>query len=149
LAKSTIRILLAEDFEPYRAMVISLLSGNSHFQVICAATDGLEAAEQARLLGPDLILMDIGLPKLNGFEAARRIRELQPASKIVFLTQETDPDVVQEAFKLGALGYASKQKTRSDLLPALAAILEGKRFVSEGLAAGGYAPTNGRDRSSK
>jgi len=142
LAKSTVQILLAEDFKPYRTLVSSLLTMNGYVQVICAE-DGIEATEQARLRCPDLILMDIGLPKLNGLEAARRIRELVPAAKIVFLTQETDADVVQEAFELGAAGYVAKQKTRSDLLPALAAILEGGRFVSDGLADGRFAPKNG------
>lgn len=117
-------------------MVASLLSGSTQFRVICEASDGVEAVEQARLLSPDVVLMDIGLPNLNGLEAARRICELAPAPKIVFLTQETDADVVQEAFNLGAAGYVSKQRTRSDLLPALADILEGKRFVSEGLVDG-------------
>jgi DNA-binding NarL/FixJ family response regulator len=145
LVKSRIQVLLAEDFQPYRAMVTSLLSADTHFQVICETSDGVEAAEQARLLCPDVILMDIGLPNLNGLEAARRIREFLPAAKIVFLTQETDADVVQEAFHLGAAGYIFKQKTRSDLLPALAAILEGKRFVSEGFGDGQFVPRNGRD----
>lgn len=143
LTNSPIQILLAEDFVPYRTMVASLLSGSTHFRVICQASDGIEAAEQAQLLGPDVVLMDIGLPILNGLEAARRIREMVPAAKIVFLTQETDAGIVEEAFSLGADGYISKQKTRSDLLPALAAILEGKRFISEGLTAGRFAPKNG------
>jgi DNA-binding NarL/FixJ family response regulator len=145
LAKSIIQVLLAEDFQPYRAMVTSLLSADTHFQVICETSDGVEAAEQARLLGPDVILMDIGLRNLNGFEAARRIREFLPAAKIVFLTRETDADVMQEAFNLGAAGYIFKQRTRSDLLPALAAIVEGKQFVSEGSSDGQFAPRNGQD----
>jgi DNA-binding NarL/FixJ family response regulator len=136
-----IQILLVDDFAPYRTVITSLLAGNLHFQVVCEASDGLEASEKAKQLSPDLILMDIGLPKLNGLEAARRIRELLPTSKIVFLTQETDADVVREAFNLGAAGYVAKQRTRSDLLPALAAILQGKRFVSVGLA-GESAPAN-------
>lgn len=111
--------------------------------MIGETSDGLETAEQARLLGPDVILMDIALPNLNGLEAARLIREFLPSVKIVFLTQETDPDILQEAFNLGAAGCVFKQKMRSDLLPALAAILEGKRFVSEGFAEGQFVPRNG------
>lgn len=143
LTNSPIQILLAEDFVPYRTMVASLLSGSSNFRVICQASDGVEVVEQAQLLGPDVILMDIGLPILNGLEAARRIREMVPAAKILFLTQETDADIVEEAFSFGAAGYISKQRTRSDLLPALTAVLEGKRFISEGLTAGRFAPKNG------
>lgn len=73
-------------------------------------------------------------PKLNGLEARRQIRDLVPSAKIVFLTQETDADVVTEAFSLGAWGYVLKQDTESDLLAALASVLEGQRFVSSGLS---------------
>lgn len=123
-------------------MVTLLLSAHTHFQVTCETSDGVEATEQARLLGPDVILMDIGLPNLNGLEAARRIRASLPAAKIVFLTQETDSEIVQEAFNLGAAGYIFKQRIRTDLLPALTAILEGKRFVSEGFRDGQFVPRN-------
>lgn len=132
MEKSSIRILLVEDFKPFRSLIISLLGGNPEFHVIYEAADGLEAVAQAQQLKPDVILMDIGLPKLNGLEAARRIRELVPSSKIVFLTQETSAEVVKEALSLGAWGYVSKQQTQPDLLAALRAILQGKRFVSSG-----------------
>ena len=79
---------------------------------------------------PDLILLDIGLPKLNGLEAARRIRQLSPESKILFLSQESSADVVQEALRLGALGYVVKGHAQSDLLPAVEAVLRGERFIS-------------------
>lgn len=133
-----------DDFKPYRTVVTSLLAGHAPFQVICEASDGLEAEEKAKQLAPDLILMDIGLPKLNGLEAARRIRELMPTSKIVFLTQETDADVVREAFNLGAVGYVVKQRTSNDLLAALTAVLQGKRFISVGLDGNESAPANDR-----
>lgn len=144
LPNSRIHILLVDDFEPYRTVITSLLAGHPRFQVICEASDGLGAEEKAKQLAPDLILMDIGLPKLNGLEAARRIRELLPTSKIVFLTQETDADVVREALNLGAVGYVVRQRTSSDLLPALAAVLQGKRFVSAGLDGNEFAPVNDR-----
>lgn len=114
-----------------------MLNGNSGLHVISEASDGLEAVEKAQQLRPDLILMDIGLPKLNGLEAARRILGLDPSAKIVFLTQETDIHVVREAFSLGACGYVLKQQVETELLPALAAVLEGRRFVSRGLSDGG------------
>jgi DNA-binding NarL/FixJ family response regulator len=72
--------------------------------------------------------MDIGLPKLNGLEAARQIRELPPAAKLIFLTQEADVDVVREAFSLGACGYVLKQDAELDLLAAIPAILASQRF---------------------
>jgi len=97
-------------------------------------SDGLEAIRRALELNPDLILMDIGLPGLNGIDAAREIREVIPQSKIVFLTQETSTEVVQEARDVGALGYVHKSRAAQDLFPALTAALQGKQFVSSGLA---------------
>jgi CheY-like chemotaxis protein len=132
-----IQILLVEDFQPCRAAVTSLLANCADMRVICEVSDGLEAVNKASQLKPDLILMDIGLPTVNGLEAARRIRELAPASKIVFLTQETSPDVIGEAIRLGAEGYVFKQRARTDLLRGLAAVLEGKQFISDGLVGKG------------
>jgi len=146
LGTSITRILLVEDFRPYRALVTSLLGGNPDLRVVCEAADGLDAVAEAQELKPDLILMDIGLPKLNGLEAARRIREFIPTSKIVFLTQETTVELVKEAFSLGAWGYVVKQQAETDLLAALEAILEGKRFVSSGLANDGFASTKCPDQ---
>jgi len=130
---SMVRILVVEDFEAYRTFIISMLQAKPEFEVVCAVSDGINAVAKARELGPDLILMDIGLPELDGLEAARRIRELVPSSKIVFLTQETDVEVVKEALSVGAWGYISKKQTQSHLLAALGAILQGERFVSSGL----------------
>ncbi len=79
-------------------------------------------------------MLDIGLPKLNGLEAARQIRKLAPESKILFLTQESSADVVQEALSLGALGYVVKANAGSELLAAVQAVLQGKQYVSSGLS---------------
>jgi CheY-like chemotaxis protein len=94
------------------------------------ASDGLQAVQKAEEQQPDLILLDIALPILNGMMVARRVRKLAPASKILFLSQESSPTVVQEALSLGALGYVHKPRTHSDLLPAIESVLQGKRFVS-------------------
>jgi DNA-binding response OmpR family regulator len=96
-------------------------------------SDGLDAVQKAQELQPDLILLDIGLPKLNGLEAGRRIRTISPNSRILFLSQESSPDVVQEALSLGARGYVLKARAQSDLLSAIDAVLGGKQFVSRGL----------------
>jgi CheY-like chemotaxis protein len=93
-------------------------------------SDGLEAVQKTQELKPDLILMDIGLPKLSGIEAARRIRQVSPNSKIIFLSQDNSLDVVQEAFSTGALAYVHKARAGSDLLPAVEAVLRGERFAS-------------------
>ena len=136
---STVRILLVEDFIPYRTLVISLLGGNPAWQIIGKASDGQEAVEKAQQLHPDLILLDIALPKLNGLEAARRIRGLVPASKIVFLTQQTSAEFMEEALSLGAWGYIVKQQAANDLLEGLTKVLQGKRFVSRGLGGNEFA----------
>ena len=132
------RILLVEDFGPFRALVTSLLRGDLDAHVFWAS-NGLEAVTKAQQLNPDLILMDIGLPRLDGLEATRRIRELAPSSKIVFLTQQTSAEIVKEALSLGAWGYVAKQRAGSDLLLAVRATLQGQPFVSKGLADSGFA----------
>ena len=100
---------------------------------VTEASDGWEALRKAQELEPDLILLDVSLPNLNGMEVARRVRKLAPALKILFLTLETSSDVIREALSLGALGYVNKSRAQTDLLPALDLLLAGKRFVSSGL----------------
>jgi DNA-binding NarL/FixJ family response regulator len=93
----------------------------------------LEAVQKAKELQPDLVLLDISLPKLNGIQVARRLRDLVPRAKILFLSVEPSSEVVREAFKLGAMGYVYKLDAQSELLRAIEAVVEGKRFFSSGL----------------
>jgi DNA-binding NarL/FixJ family response regulator len=131
--KHTVRILLGEDFKPWRRFVVSLLQKKPEWQIVGETSDGLEAVQKAKELRPDLILLDIGLPKLNGIEAARQIRRLTPESRIIFVSQESSADVVAEALSFGAQGYVLKIKAGGDLLIAMEAVLEGKQFISCGL----------------
>jgi DNA-binding NarL/FixJ family response regulator len=133
LENSNIRVVIVDDFEPFRGFVRALLRKMPELEVICELADGLAAVQKAEELNPDLILLDIGLPTLNGIEAARQIRKLVPRAKIIFLSQESSDDVVQRAFSLGALGYVVKALAGSELLPAVKAVLEGKQFVSGGV----------------
>jgi DNA-binding NarL/FixJ family response regulator len=126
-------VLVVEDFKPFRVLVSNLLRNRLDFQVISEASDGFEAVRRARELSPDLILMDIGLPGLNGLEAARQIREQTPRSRIIFLSQERSAEVVEEALRAGGFGYVHKPRAGDDLFPAITAVLEDQRFVSDGL----------------
>ncbi len=107
-----------------------LLQRHPESQVIAEASDGLEAVQRAEDLKPDLILIDIGLPKLNGIEAAQQIRQLSPSSKIVFLSQNNNLDVVRAALGTGALGYVRKTDAKRELLLALDAVLRGEQFIT-------------------
>jgi DNA-binding NarL/FixJ family response regulator len=127
---SLVRILVVDDFEPWRRFVFSMLKKEPELQIICEVSDGLEAVQKADQLHPDLILLDIGLPRLNGIEAARRIRKVAPKSKILFLSQESSADVAQEALSLGAWGYVIKAHAGSELLAAVEAVIQDRRFVS-------------------
>lgn len=127
------RILIAEDFEAWRGTLCSLLTGRAELQVVGEAADGLEAVQETQELKPDLVLLDLGLPNLNGIEAASRIRQIAPETKIVFVTQEDDVDVAREALNGGAQGYVLKDEAGSELLPAIEAVLGGSKFVSNRL----------------
>jgi DNA-binding NarL/FixJ family response regulator len=137
-----VRIFVVDDSAPFRQFVSSILQQRPEWQVICNASDGLEAVQKAEQLQPDLILLDIGLPKLNGIEAARRIGKVAPQSKILFLSIESSADVVREALSLGARGFLLKAWAQQDLSAAVEAVLEGKQFVSSALA--GHLPSSER-----
>lgn len=121
---------MVDDFEPFRQFVCLTLVRGPDLQVVGEASDGLEAVQKAAELKPDLILLDIGLPTLNGIEAARQIRKLALESKIIFLSQESSADVVQAALSVGAWGYVVKTRAGSELLAAVDAVMSGKKFVS-------------------
>jgi DNA-binding NarL/FixJ family response regulator len=125
-----IRILVVDDFDPMRKTVRATLQERCDLQVVGEASDGLEAVQKAVELKPDWILMDIRLPSLNGIEVARQIRKLVPEAKILFLSQETSAEVIQEALSLGASGYVVKVSAGIDLLPAIEAVISGRQFVS-------------------
>ena len=124
------------------------LQNEPAWKVISEATDGIEAVQKAQELRPDLIILDVGLPKLNGIEAARLILKAGPSSKIIFLSQECSADVVSEAMRLGASGYVVKARAGDELLNAIRTVLQGKRYVSKGVPAAIYAQGSVPDRES-
>lgn len=127
------RILVVDDYEPWSQFLCSTIQKHPQFQVTGQAGDGLEAVRQSQELQPDLVLLDIGLPALNGIEAARRIRQVSPKTKILFISENRSEEIAEEAFRAGGSGYVIKSNAGSELLPAIEKVLQGKRFVSAGL----------------
>lgn len=129
LQLSTVRILVVDDYEPWRRFIASALKKRPELQIVGEGTDGIEAIEKTQALQPDLILLDIGLPKLNGIKAALRIRKCAPKARILFFTENSSPDIAEEALRTGD-GYIIKAGAAQELLPAVEAVLRGGQFVS-------------------
>lgn len=127
------RILVVDDYEPWRRFVCSKLQERPELRIIGEVSDGLEAVQKAQELQPDVILLDIGLPTLNGIEAAIRIHSAAPEARILFASQNGDMDVVRTALSNGARGYLLKADGESELLPAIETVIRGERFVSKKL----------------
>jgi len=142
-----IRVLLVDDYESWRLSIRLTLCGNEKLHILGEVSDGIEAVQKAQELQPDLILLDIGLPKLNGIEVARRIREVSPGSKILFLSENRSWEVAAEALRSGGSGYVLKSDAARELLPAIAAVLESTHFVSSGLDGHGLSDPKEPNRS--
>ena len=123
-----IRVLLADDHPRILSRLTDLLE--PEFKVIAVVGDGQSLIETAESLQPDLIITDISMPILSGIEAARKIIQSTPQTKIIFLTVHTDPDYVREALELGAVGYVFKSRLVSDLRLAIDEVLEKQTYVS-------------------
>ena len=130
----TICVLLAEDYQPFRSFLSSTIQAKLAWNDLHEVSNGADAVQKARELIPQLVLLDIGLPTLNGIEAARRIKQISPDSKILFVSQETSTDVVEEALKTGAEGYVCKMDSGAELLAAIDAVLRGERYISKSLS---------------
>jgi DNA-binding NarL/FixJ family response regulator len=131
---SPVRVLVVDDFKPWLTFVDTMLAKELDIRVEGVALDGMEAVAQAQTLQPDLILMDIGLPIQSGIEAACQIINLAPRTRIIFVSQDRDPGVVRAALAAGGVGYVVKSYAGSELLPAMKAALQGKRYFSCGLS---------------
>jgi len=126
---SSLRLFVVDDFEPWRCFVCARLQEHQYCNVL-EISDGQDAVHKAQEQQPDLILLDIGLPGLNGIEAARQIRKLAPRSKILFVSENRFSDIAEEALSTGAMGYVVKSDAGRELLTAVNTVLQGERFIS-------------------
>lgn len=134
---SLVRILIVDDFDLWKSFVVTRLRERPELEIVGLASDGLQAVQKAEELQPDLILLDMMLPNLNGIEAAQQIRKVAPKAKILFVSSESDLESVRSAFQAGGSGYISKMDAAEWLLEGIEAVLRGERFVSPGLGDSG------------
>jgi CheY-like chemotaxis protein len=132
--KRIFRVLIIEDHELWQHFIPTLFQHDPEYQVIGVSADGLDGLQRAQESMPDLVLIDVGLPFFNGIETACRIREVCPNSRIIFFSENSDPETVRTAFAVGAHGYILKSDAAVDLLPSMRAVLLGKQIVSDSLA---------------
>ena len=128
--KGPTRILVVDDFAPFRSLVGSLLSNRSDWTIVAEAADGQEAVEKAKTLRPEVILLDIAMPQMNGMQAAEQILAALPTCKIIFLSQEASTELIEEAMRLNASGHVSKAKAARDLVTAIEAAMAGRKFFT-------------------
>ena len=124
-----LKVLVVEDNPHFTRFLIALLEESASYQIVGQANDGLDGIRKAEDLQPDLILLDLGLPKMNGMEVLRRVRKLSPHSKVLIISQDSSPELVDAALSLGASGYLAKSD--ADEIPqAVEAVLQNRQFVS-------------------
>jgi DNA-binding NarL/FixJ family response regulator len=129
---SRLRVLVADDHFAMLDSLVGLLSGE--FDVVATANNGLSAVTKAALLEPDLVVLDIAMPGLNGIAAASRVKESGLSAKIVFVTNLKSREFVQQSLALGEIGFVDKDRLVADLLPAIRNVLAGQSFVSPSVA---------------
>ena len=128
-----IRILIADDHGVLRAGLRALLNAEPDLEVVGEAADGEEALRLTGTLQPDIVLMDISMPGWGGIEASRRLQELRPAVRVLFLTMHEDSSLLQEAIRAGAAGYILKRAAESELVNAIQAVWRGELYVHPGM----------------
>jgi len=125
--------MVVDDFAPWRRFLNTLMIVTPEWQISGEAVTGAEALEKVRELEPDLVLLDIDLPDINGIDVARQLQTIAPNAKVIFLTAESSPEIVRAALDTGALGYLLKAQVVNELLPALKSVFAGKNFISQGI----------------
>jgi DNA-binding NarL/FixJ family response regulator len=125
-----VRIVVVDDSESWRRSIISILAEDSELNVVGEASDGEAAVERCRELKPELVVLDVGLPTLNGLEAAKQIREVSPDTKILFMSANRSHELIGEALRMGAAGYVLKSNAGRELLKAVRSAVRGKDYLS-------------------
>jgi two-component system secretion response regulator SsrB len=128
-----VTIIVVDDSKPWREFVSLLLRRRPEWNLLCEVATGLEGCDSCTDLSPDVVLLDLGLPDINGLDVLKRIRSHRSLTKVIVVTNEASPEIVEAALGLGAAGYVFKPDAGRDLLPAIDSILSGKTFVSSGL----------------
>ena len=129
-----VKVLVVDDYAPWRHFVNLALAVKPEVQIVGEAEDGLTAVQKATELKPDVVILDIGLPDMNGIHVARQILEMAPKTRIVFLTENTSRDIVRDALLTGAQAYVVKSFAAKDLVPAFEAVMLDCHFVSAAAA---------------
>ena len=124
-----VRILVVDDHPIVRHGLRTLLGGRPEWEIIDEAEDGIEAIEKADRLKPDVVVLDVSMPRMDGLEACRRIRKSVPKSEVLIVTQHDSPQMMREALGVGARGYIVKSNAARDLLAALEAVSQHKTFI--------------------
>jgi DNA-binding NarL/FixJ family response regulator len=127
------RVLVADDYEPWRRQIDEVIRDHPQWQIAGEASNGFDAVAKARALAPDLILLDISLPGLNGIDAARQILTFAREARILFMSEHRSWDIISAAMLAGARGYIAKMEVGRDLMSAMEAIVDGRRVVSAAL----------------
>jgi DNA-binding NarL/FixJ family response regulator len=128
-------ILVVDDHPVARKTICALLRTEPDFDVICDATSGTEAAAQAKDFKPDVVVLDINMPGMNGLEAARQIKKAAPSAEILFLSQHAELETIRQAFRVGGRGYVVKSDAGKELISAVRAVRAKNRYLNERFAA--------------
>ena len=137
------RILIADDHQMFSQGLAALLSGS--FEIVGSVADGQTLVEEAERLKPDVILLDISMPVLNGLDAARKLSASSETTRVIFLTMHADTRLLTEAFRAGASGYVLKQSAGDELIHAIQEVIDGNKYISPQLSSDKKAGTDGLD----
>lgn len=127
----SIRILITDDHQLFREGIVNLLSTSPHIEIVAQAENGIDAIEKAKRLKPDIIIMDLGMPEMNGVEATQILQKELPQIKVLALSMHSDKQYIKEVLEAGAYGYLFKNCTYDQLIEAINTVSQGKKYLSD------------------